>query len=209
MELTRRCNRFVSSVLLGLSGLSALVAHAETGAPSTAPLPAQRAAFILVASKQLADPSYRQSVILVVPVRDDLHVGLIVNRPTNNSLASAFPDHAPSKKVVDPIYFGGPMLSGAMLALVQAAEAPGGGSIAMLDGLYLCTQGAVIDQVIETRPNQARYFAGAVLWRPGELEAELERGFWHAMDAEIGQVLRANPEPLWHELIGLALAVRT
>src|SRR5438876_10337669 len=64
----------------------------------------------LVATPRLVDPDYRGAVLLAAPVENNRHVGVIINRPTGRSLASLFHEHAPSKLVRDPVYFGGPML---------------------------------------------------------------------------------------------------
>src|SRR5439155_216742 len=66
-------------------------------------------AVTLVAAPRLVDPDYRGAVLLAVPVENNRHVGVIINRPTGRSLASLFPEHSPSKLVRDPVYFGGPM----------------------------------------------------------------------------------------------------
>src|SRR5260221_11959015 len=83
----------------------------------------------LVATPRLVDPDYRGAVLLAVPVENNRHVGVIINRPTGRSLSSLFPDHAPSKLVRDLLYFGGPMLRPSVFALVPLDESPGPGSI--------------------------------------------------------------------------------
>src|SRR5262252_11151393 len=75
-------------------------------------------AITLVATPRLIDPDYLSTVLLAVPVENNRHVGVIINRPTGRSLSSLFPEHAPSKLVRDPVYFGGPMLRQAVFAVV-------------------------------------------------------------------------------------------
>ena len=85
-----------------VGGVAAPVLHAQESDP--------RGAVTLVATPQFTDPDYRATVLLAVPIENGQHVGVIINRPTDRSLASLFPEHAPSKRVRDPVYFGGPML---------------------------------------------------------------------------------------------------
>jgi putative AlgH/UPF0301 family transcriptional regulator len=40
-----------------------------------------------------------------------------------------------------------------------------------------------------------------VLWRPGELRAELERGFWYVHDVDANLVLRKSMTGMWEELV--------
>ncbi len=160
-----------------------------------------RQALFLVATRRLIDERYRRTVILVVPRKGERHVGVIINRPTTRSLASLFPDHEPSRRVADPVYYGGPMAEDTLLAVLRAETSPGPRSLELLPGLFLAQGASTIDQIIETTPNSARYFAGIVLWRPGELRAELRRGLWQACSADINTLFRKDPRGLWRELL--------
>src|SRR5205823_13566547 len=101
----------------------------------------------LVATPRLVDPDYRGAVLLAAPVENNRHVGVIINRPTGRSLASLFPEHAPSKLVRDPVYFGGPTLRQAIFAVVHIDHTPSPGSIRIMKELFLATQGTVVDHI--------------------------------------------------------------
>ena len=177
-------------------------------APGMAQKAEDTGAIILVASPALADPDYRHTVLIAVPVEGNRHVGMIINRPTQRSLASLFPEHEPSKQVREPVYLGGPMLRRAIFAMVRIDHSPGGGSIQIMKHLYLATQGTVVDEIIEKTPNDARYFVGYVAWRPGELRQEIDRGLWHVLEADEDMVFRKDTgDSLWEELLRRARAV--
>jgi putative transcriptional regulator len=161
---------------------------------------AQEDAVILVAHPAFRDLEYRQTVLVAAPVPNGGHVGVILNRPTRRSLASLFPEHEPSKKVVDPVHYGGPFSRGALVALVRTDTAPGAGSVMLMKNLYLAFRANTIDHVIEATPNEARYFVGYVGWRPGELKTEIDRGLWAVQGAEVDMVFRKDTENLWEEL---------
>ena len=160
----------------------------------------QDEAVILVAHPAFRDLEYRQTVLVAAPVPNGGHVGVILNRPTRRSLASLFPEHEPSKKVIDPVHYGGPFSRGALVALVHTNTAPGAGSVMLMNNLYLAFRANTIDHVIEATPNEARYFVGYVGWRPGELKAEIDRGLWAVQGAEVDMVFRKDTENLWEEL---------
>jgi putative transcriptional regulator len=126
---------------------------------------------------------------------------VIINRPTSRSLATLFPEHEPSKKVIDPVYFGGPFGRTAVFAIVKAKQSPGGGAIPFAKDLYFCARVDQVDRIIETTPNDARYYVGYVGWRPGELRQELDRGLWYVADADTDLVFRKNPQTMWEELV--------
>jgi len=186
-------------MMLGLGCAPSAGARAQEADPA--------GAIMLVAAPRLVDPDYRATVLLAVPIENSRHVGVIINRPTARSLGSLFPEHAPSKLVRDPVYFGGPMLRQAVFAVVHTDHTPGPGSIQMMKELFLATQGTVVDHIIEATPNEARYYVGYVAWRPGELRVEVDRGLWYVLDADPDLVFRKDPGGLWEELLRRARAV--
>jgi len=174
----------------------------------TAPVHAQEEAMILIAHPAFRDLEYRQTVLLAAPAPNGGHVGVILNRPTRRSLGSLFPEHEPSKKVVDPVYYGGPFSRGALVALVRGDHSPGAGSVLLMKDLYLAFRANTIDHVIETTPNEARYFVGYVGWRPGELKSEIDRGLWSVQGADLEMVFRKDTDGLWEELLQSSKRIR-
>jgi putative transcriptional regulator len=173
-----------------------------------APAQAQEEAMILIAHPAFRDLEYRQTVLIAAPAPNGGHVGVILNRPTRRSLGSLFPEHEPSKKVVEPVYYGGPFSRGALVALVRADSAPGAGSVPLMKNLYLAFRANTIDHVIESTPNEARYFVGYVGWRPGELKGEIDRGLWSVQVADLDLIFRKDTEGLWEELLQQSRRIR-
>jgi len=155
---------------------------------------------LLVATDRLAGSGYDETVLIASPLPSGEYIGFIVNRPTPVKLGTLFPEHAPSRKVVDPVYFGGPVLSESLFAVARRMPEGGGETVPLMPGLVLVIDGATVDRVIETMPNDARYFAGLVVWRPGELDEELRAGAWEVRPADAGTVFHANPAGLWKDL---------
>jgi putative transcriptional regulator len=173
------------------------------------PVQAQEAdAMLLVAHPAFRDLDYRQTVLLAAPAPNGGHVGVILNRPTRRSLASLFPEHEPSKKVIEPVYYGGPFSRGALVALVKAGSTPGEGTVQLMKNLFMAFRVNTIDQVIESHPNDARYYVGYVGWRPGELKTEIDRGIWSVLGADVDVVFRKDMEGLWEELLQQTKRIR-
>jgi putative transcriptional regulator len=158
---------------------------------------------ILVAKRQLSDRFYGATILVARPIGNDQHIGFIVNRPTKITLGQLFPQHGPSQKVPDPVFVGGPINSESIFALVQAKKSPGGRSIPLAPELFAVFDGNVVDNVIENDASHARFVAGLVAWRTGELQDEIKRGAWFVLDADPSLVLR-KPEGLWEELVKTA-----
>ena len=187
---------FLSTLLLGLLACFGAAAQDEDDA------------VLLVANPLFRDLEYRQTVLLAAPAPNGGHIGVIINRPTKQSLGNLFPEHEPSKKVVEPVFYGGPFSRGALVALVRADSAPGAGTVPLMKHLFLAFRVTTIDHVIETTPNDARYFVGYVIWRPGELRSEIDRGLWAVQSASIDTVFRKDTEGLWEELLQASRRIR-
>lgn len=165
-------------------------------------------AIFLVAHPMFRDLDYQKTVLLAAPAPNGGHVGVILNRPTRRSLGSLFPEHEPSRKVLDPVYYGGPFSRSALVALVRTDATPGTGSVQVMKNLYLAFRANTIDLVIERAPNDARYYVGYVGWRPGELKGEIDRGLWSVINAELDVVFRKDTEGLWEELLQQTQRIR-
>jgi putative transcriptional regulator len=156
---------------------------------------------ILVAKPGLVDQVYGSTVLVVTPVGADQHAGFIVNRPTEVTLGQLFPEDGPSQKVVDPLYLGGPLSPQVVFALVQRNQSPGGKSFELMPGLYAAVDEETVDRIIRSESDHARFVAGLVVWRAGELRAEIESGAWYVLAPDPHLVLRKPSQGLWEELV--------
>ena len=52
------------------------------------------------------------------------------------------------------------------------------------------------------------YYVGYVGWRPGELKAEIERGIWSVLSADMEVVFRKDMEGLWEEMLQQTKRIR-
>jgi len=187
--------RFLSLIAAILLALAAPLAGAADFNDETA---------ILVAKREMHDRVYGSSVIVVRPLGQERHIGFIVNKPTTMTLGKLFPKHLPSQKVVDPVYLGGPMGPEVIFAMVKGAS-PGGRSLQLTPGLYVAFDSAVVDRIIESQPQEARFLAGMVLWQPHELAEEVKRGLWYVLDSKPDVLLqRKTTDGLWEDLVGRA-----
>ena len=165
-------------------------ADEENGAP-----------LMLVAKPGLRDEFFGASILIAKPVGNGGHVGFVINRPTDMTLGKLFPEHGPSQKVPDPVYLGGPSNTEYIFALVQSNASPGGDSLQIAKDLFIAVDAKTVDHIIEADPAHARFFAGLVAWRPGELQEELKRGLWYVQESDSDLVMRKSTDGLWEELV--------
>jgi putative AlgH/UPF0301 family transcriptional regulator len=162
--------------------------------------PATDEAMVLVAQPDVQGAVFESSIIFVRPLPDGSHIGFILNRRTTATMGDLFPDDEASKKVADPIYLGGPDSYNRVFALVDKRDTAKD-AIPMIPGLFLVTDAKDIDRVIASDPEHARFFLGLVTWRPGQLDDELDRGYWYVDKADAKLILEKKTDGLWEELV--------
>jgi putative transcriptional regulator len=182
-------------VLRALAASSAIFFLAAAGGA------APEETMLLVAKRQFEDPIYGSTIVLARPVGGGGHVGFIVNRPTKMSLAELFPEHEASKKVADPLFLGGTVDMNLVFALVEGHGSRKDGAIRIAPDLFLAFETKAVDRIIESESDHARFFLGMVVWRPGQLDDELDRGLWYVDEPEAKLVLRRKTDGLWEELL--------
>jgi putative AlgH/UPF0301 family transcriptional regulator len=159
---------------------------------------------VLVAKRNLSDRIFGSTILVARPIGEGRHIGFIVNKPTTMTLGKLFPKHIPSQKIVDPVYLGGPTGAEVIFAMVKGQASPGGRSLQLAPGLFVAFDSEIVDRIIESQPQQARFFAGMVMWQPHELQEELKRGLWHVLEPEPALMLRKSTDGLWEELVSRA-----
>jgi putative transcriptional regulator len=167
-------------------------------------------AIFLVASAELRDPNFRETVVLVTQPREGGPWGVIINRPLEHRLSEIFTDIETLKDRKDVLFFGGPVARDGLVFLVRSAETPPR-AVAVLRDVWFIGDVEWIEGLLQ-RPEPTRglrVYAGYSGWAPGQLQAEIERGGWHVLPADAAMVFEADPARVWPELIKRAAATRT
>jgi putative AlgH/UPF0301 family transcriptional regulator len=87
-----------------------------------------------------------------------------------------------------------------LFAVARTAPKDTPNLLQLMPGVVLVMDGEAIDRIIETTPNDARYFAGLIVWQPGELDEEVRAGVWEVNPADPTAVFSEHPEMLWKTL---------
>jgi len=162
--------------------------------------------FFLVARPGMPDRNFRETVVLVTQGKRAQVTGVIVNRPTDRSLAELLPSER-FKSFTDPIFVGGPVELQGLFAVFRADKPPGE-ALTMLPGLYLALHPNTIDVLLNSPPARIRFFTGYSGWAPGQLRGELDRGDWLVVDADADTVFIKDTTRLWRDMVRRASAVR-
>lgn len=164
---------------------------------------------LLIASKDLRDPFFRESVVLVTHRFGPLPMGLILNRPTGIAVATSVPE-ASRRAAGEVVSFGGPVAVEDLVAVFRTTDPPPGATEVM-DGVYLTMKRQAMNALLARDPplKDLRFFAGYAAWGRGQLEAEIARGDWLYLRADPAYIFEKRTETLWRDLEPRASAKRT
>lgn len=157
---------------------------------------------LLVASRNLGDPNFAGTVILLVHYNPEGVLGLVLNRRTHVPVSQVLEDLKAAKDRSEPVYIGGPVDTEVVFGVVHApAKVEGAEHIS--DGLYLISAKTQFEQIISTRPDAAsfRVYLGYAGWNAEQLRKEVEVGAWFIFPGDEGTVFNENPDSLWREMI--------
>jgi len=157
----------------------------------------------LVASRDLGDPNFAQSVILLVHYSEDQGaVGLMINRATDVPISRVFQDLKEARGRKDPVYVGGPVDLNSVLALLKTSGKPDNAE-RVFGNVYLISKKDALQAALASSADATAFhtYVGYAGWGAGQLEHEVELGAWHIMPADAANVFHADPDSVWPRLI--------
>jgi putative transcriptional regulator len=157
----------------------------------------------LVASRDLGDPNFAKTVILLVHFKEDQGaVGLVVNRATDVPISRVFQDLKEAKSRIDPVYVGGPVELNSVMALLKTASKPAN-STRVFNDIYLISNKDLLRATMASAAESSVFHAyvGYAGWGAGQLEHEVDLGAWHIMPADAATVFHSDPDSVWPRLI--------
>ena len=178
---------------LALSILASL-----TAAHTLAQTPA--GGMFLVATPQLRDPRFAETVVLVLNHGREGAIGVVVNRPTWVEPEALFPEEDFFRRYRGVVWFGGPVARTSALFLVRNGDVVESDPI--VDDIHIT---ADIDELRDNLPSRTderilRVYAGYAGWGPGQLDSEISAGDWQVTPASGDLIFTPEPMSLWREV---------
>jgi putative transcriptional regulator len=161
---------------------------------------------LLVANPLLPDPNFDRTVVFLIAYNDDDGaVGIVLNRPTDTTVAATLPRWVHMAASPAVIFVGGPVQDDAVICLARpfghpAAAAPPGEWKPVTSDIGRLDLDLDPDS-LQSSLSQVRLFAGYAGWAPGQLEAEIAAGAWWVVDAEPDDAFCDDPEQLWKTVL--------
>jgi putative AlgH/UPF0301 family transcriptional regulator len=159
-------------------------------------------AAVLVASRDLADPNFAKTVILLVHYDQESVLGLTINRHTDVAVSRLFEGLKAGKARADSIYLGGPVEISTVFGLLESPDKFK--DIAPVFGeTYLISTKALLEKTVASSPdpNVFHVYVGYAGWTNTQLRKEVALGMWFIFQADTDTVFDSDPDTLWQRMI--------
>lgn len=148
---------------------------------------------LLIAAPSLHD-FFRRTVVLMVEHNENGAFGVVLNRPSESSVAEVVPVLAPYADDGQVVWIGGPVGTDTVVALGRFDDPDAAA------GLVVGDLGVVDPDDPGDELRAMRVYAGHAGWGPGQLESEVEQDAWILEPATPEDPFRAGD--LWSYLLG-------
>ncbi len=131
---------------------------------------------LLIAHPSLKEPIFHQSVILVLEHGPQGTQGLILNKPTEHTIAQSINSVDPGWSPEGNLFVGGPVFRQWVFVL-HSPEWRTEDTVTVTDDLCLTMGSSAVPLLRDSyEPYHYRFCLGASAWAPNQLEMEFERG---------------------------------
>jgi len=174
-------------------------------APSGLAAPANRflAGQLLVASSEMKDPHFAESIIYMVKHDDTGAFGLVVNKPVGKApfdeLLKGFGIDGKGAKGEIVVHYGGPVNRHHGFVL-HSDEWVLNSSTQVKDGIAMTADAKMLQALaLGKGPRQALLIMGYAGWTARQLEMELKASSWFVVSADKSLVFGYEPEKKWRQ----------
>ena len=176
-------------------------AHAVASAEQRPPVTLEKGKF-LIASRDLSDPNFMETVLLLIAYGPGGAMGVVINRPSEVMLSRVLPSIKPLQRRSDTLFIGGPVARSNVLLLIRSAKEVED-AVLLFGDVYVSSSLTALRREIERQPARERLhaYSGHAGWAPGQLEAEVARGDWYVAPADPEAVFSKAPTEVWQKLI--------
>lgn len=156
----------------------------------------------LLLARDLNDPNFNSTVVLLCQHGTEGSYGLVLNRPSHMPLSEVF-DKPPAWVSAEggalakrlKMYIGGPVQP-EELQILQVTETPVAGSFKVAPEVYLGGYWSDLKDILALDPRTLRLFLGYSGWGSDQLVHEVELKAWEVWEIDVKKLL-LGPEEAW------------
>lgn len=160
---------------------------------------------LLVATLEISDPRFVETVIYMVQHDENGAMGLVINRPLakgplSDLLKGLGVEHeAASGEII--LHYGGPVEPEKAFVL-HSDDYVGKGTRVVGGGLAVTTDVEIMRAIAGGKgPRRSIFALGYAGWAPGQLEAEIKAKAWFSIPAEERLIFDGDPMTKWERAI--------
>lgn len=157
---------------------------------------------LLLATAELVDPNFAQTVVLVLDVNEEGALGVVLNRPSPVLVHEVLESWVSLCVEPEVLFRGGPVSPDAAIAVALLRDAddvpvgfrPVAGRLGIVD----------LDAPVELLDGGLgglRVYAGYAGWGADQLRAEIAEGSWYVVAGESADGFRADTTDLWRDVL--------
>jgi len=156
---------------------------------------------LLVASEEMKDPRFIETVIYLVRHNAEGTLGLVINRPMAkgpiDDLLKGFGAPAKDSKREGIIHYGGPVGTRQGFVL-HSDDVKLEDTLVVKDGIAMTSDVKMIEAIAAGRgPKQALVMLGYTGWAPGQLTAEIKNQAWFLIPADKTIIFGKDADKKW------------
>lgn len=157
---------------------------------------------LLVASADLLDPNFAESVVLLLDVGDDGALGVVLNQPSVVPVGEVLPDWQELVSEPGTLFRGGPVGTDGALGVARVIDRDRGpvGFRPVFADIGLVDLDTPIEVVGDGFAG-LRIFAGYAGWGADQLAAEIDEGSWYVVPVEASDLFREDPSDLRRDVL--------
>ena len=154
----------------------------------------------LISLPHMKDPLFERTVIFICEHDKNGAMGLIINKEiekNNDSFPNTENDKELIKTLVDnKLFIGGPVLTDRVLFLHTIKKVPE--SISVSKEVSVSSDINVLKLLRNISGQQYKLFLGHSGWSEGQLEREIENGYWLLQKSINSLIFEKNTDHIWH-----------
>ena len=150
---------------------------------------------VLLATPKVKDEFFNKSLILIIKEYDNAHMGLILNKPMNETINNFWKTAGYSTEILSKnnIKLGGPLFGSLMLLHKSKKHS----DYEIMNNVYLSVNvSSVENALIDSRDKPYEMFVGYSAWIQKQLDYEIQRGSWWVLEPNEYMIF-GNDESIW------------
>jgi putative transcriptional regulator len=160
---------------------------------------------LLVATREMADPRFFESVIYMISDDPSGAMGLVINHPVAEGpladVLKALGHESTGARGTVAIHYGGPVDT-ERLFILHGNDYAAKATMFVGNGLGVTADAGILQAIARGQgPRQKLFIFGYAGWGPGQLEGEIKTGAWFSIPAETALIFDPDAGGKWDKAL--------